>query len=241
MTACNPTAMTRLRRMIAGRYDVVTEHVKAGNETFSILRIRDSNRLLDQIDPASFAQDERLPYWADLWDSSICLAGACLQNSRVPRARILELGCGLGLAGIAAAKAGGVVTMTDYEQDALLFARYNTSANLGPTGCEGSCTFRLLDWRNPGADAGYDIILGADIVYERRSFVPVLSLFQRWLVPGGIALLADPNRRTAGEFNTMATAEGFGIERGESSVTRDGRTVPVTVFTLTRHGERSTT
>ena len=47
------------------------------------------------------------PYWCRPWPSALMLATALTQQPHLVRGlRVLELGCGLGLCGIAAAKAG---------------------------------------------------------------------------------------------------------------------------------------
>ncbi len=168
---------------LARKYDLGSHSIPVAGRTFRLLAVRDTNRLVDAIDPKTFAADERLPYWAELWTSAIALAEWCLGARWEPGARVLELGCGLGLAGIAAAAAGAHVTMTDYEDDALRFARCNAEANLSPEVVRDRLRFAHLDWRNPPLDAAYDVILGADIVYERRSFLPLLDLFDRVLTP----------------------------------------------------------
>lgn len=174
-----------LREDLARRYDLVSHSITVAAKTFSLLAVRDTNRLVDAIDPAAFAADERLPYWAELWTSAIALAEWCLQTPWEPDTRVLELGCGLGLVGIAAAAAGAHVTMTDYEEDALRFARCNAEANLPAEIVRDHLRFAHLDWRNPPLDTTYDVILGADIVYERRFFLPLLNLFNQLLIPVG--------------------------------------------------------
>jgi SAM-dependent methyltransferase len=117
---------------LSSRYDVVDEYLTIGTCAFSILRVRDTNALLKEVSHETFSLDERLPYWAELWPSSIELARYCLKERGVCSRRILEIGCGLGLAGVAAARAGAHVIFTDYEPDALKFARYNALKNLPP-------------------------------------------------------------------------------------------------------------
>ena len=61
------------------------------------------------------------PHWADLWHGSVALAAAIFANPDVVRGkRVVDLGCGLGLGGIAAAMCGAKeVVMTDREERAL--------------------------------------------------------------------------------------------------------------------------
>ena len=93
--------------------------------------VRQPEKLLDDISVDEFARDERLPYWAELWTSSIVMGEHILQDPSFRGAALLELGCGVGLAGIAAARAGAQVTMTDYDDDALLFAATFVSNMIG--------------------------------------------------------------------------------------------------------------
>src|SRR3954449_11551840 len=91
----------------------------------TILRPRDSEELL--VDEA-FEHEELLPYWAELWPSSLALARAVGARS-LRGARTLELGCGLGLVSIAAAQAGGRVLATDWSADAIEFTKDNAERN----------------------------------------------------------------------------------------------------------------
>src|SRR4051812_22916656 len=74
--------------------------------------------------------DERIPYWADLWPSSIALAKHLIKSKVIVEGtQVLEIGCGLGLPGIVAGKLGAKVTMTDYLKPALDFAKHNWQLN----------------------------------------------------------------------------------------------------------------
>ena len=232
-----------LREDLARRYDLVSHSITVAAKTFSLLAVRDTNRLVDAIDPAAFAADERLPYWAELWTSAIALAEWCLQTRWEPDTSVLELGCGLGLVGIAAAAAGACVTMTDYEEDALRFARCNAEANLPAEIVRDRVRFAHLDWRNPPLDTTYDIILGADIVYERRFFLPLLSLFDRLLSPdsgkqSSLVVLTEPDRTVGREFFRGAGLAGFHLTTHNSVIYRHGRAAGIVRAELRRGADR---
>jgi len=220
-------------KSITARYDVVTEQIRAGSIAWSLLAVRDSNSLVDAITPAQFEEDERLPYWADLWASSIALACALREGVGLSGKSVLELGCGLGLAGIAAAQAGAVVCMTDYEPDALEFARFNAARNLSPEELT-RVSFRLLDWRNAGETGSFDMVIGADIVYDRQNFTALLSCARRNLRPGGSFLVADPGRTIGRDFIRLAAGEGFRLSERTVAVTHRGRDLDVTLADLVR-------
>jgi predicted nicotinamide N-methyase len=221
-----------IRAAIALRYDVDTLGVDVGAEQFSLLHVRDTNRLLDLVSPDEFSRDERLPYWADLWTSSIDLAGWLLEGKQRDGQTVLELGCGIGLAGIAAARAGAHVTLTDYETDALHFARHNALMNLPPRVFESRVRCLPLDWRVPGLDEKFDLIIGADIVYERRNFAPVLALLKTCLHPGGCALFTEPDRTIGQAFLAEARELRFAVHQSFSTRWREAKEIRISRMVL---------
>lgn len=215
------------------RYDVAVEEVCADGFTWSLFVVRDTNILVDAIDPVAFAEGERLPYWADLWSSALALATHMRVRPGVAGMRVLELGCGTGLAGIAAAQAGARVVMTDYEDDALRFARANAAINLGAV-ARDKVRAEHLDWRSPGAPGTFDIVLGADIVYDRANFPFLLSLFRAVLAPEGVVLVADPDRTIGRDFLHAADADGFAVTRIPAEVVRKEKVSRIVIGELRR-------
>ena len=218
---------------ITARYDVVTEQVRAGSYAWSLLAVRDTNLLVDAISPAQFEADEQLPYWADVWASSVAMARALRERPGLCGSAVLELGCGLGLAGIAAAQAGAAVTMTDYEPDAVEFSRYNAAVNLTPEE-RARVSFRMLDWHDTEAAGTFDLVIGADIVYDRQNFAALVSCARRNLRPGGSFLVADPGRSIGRDFMRLAAGEGFRLSERSVAVTHRGRDLKVTLADLVR-------
>jgi len=211
------------------RFDTAIREVRAGPERFSLLTVRDTNALVDAIEPETFAMDERFPYWAELWASAVTLAAH--MAAVAPGRTVLELGCGLGLAGIAAARAGAEVTMTDFEPDALLFAAKNAARNLEPHQM-ARVTIREMDWRSPALDAKYDIVIGADILYERRFFAPLRTLLEQAVSPAGVVLLAEPDRAVGRAFFAEAAAAGWSVESERIAQPWNPATLTVTLNTL---------
>jgi predicted nicotinamide N-methyase len=221
--------LSRLYRRISQRYPVCSRELTIAQCRFSVLGVADTNALLDSIDLQAFACDERLPYWAELWSSAVALAEWSL-GSGLSGSRCIELGCGLGLAGIAAARAGARVLLTDYERDALLFARYNAVRNGG----RSLVSVHLMDWREPVLRHCFDLVLGADILYERRHALPLLEAFDQLLKPGGAVVLADPGRASAEDFLVAARSRGYEIHREEQMVQFPSRPTRITRFLLRR-------
>ena len=160
------------------------------------------------IDVAAFEADERIPYWANVWESAIVLAEDLASSVGVGRS-LLELGCGLGLPALVAARQGFAATASDYEEAALEGVRYNAARN----GVAGLATL-LLDWRRPPADLGrYDVVVAADVLYEKHHATALAAAIARTLAPDGVAWVADPGRARAAELEPAARAAGLTVER----------------------------
>jgi predicted nicotinamide N-methyase len=143
------------------------------------------------------------PVWAQLWTSGIVLAGI-VAHQRLHDARVLELGCGLGFAGLAAAVAGARVTVSDRSRYALAFAAANAQDN------GFSVQTVRCDWRDaaPLAAAGpWDLVLGSDVLYDTRSAYHLLALLGRVTDPAGEIWLADPGRDPAQAFAAAASGD----------------------------------
>jgi predicted nicotinamide N-methyase len=166
------------------------EEIRIVDRSFMIQRVKDIDSLLEAISEEEFNRDERLPYWADIWPASIALSEYVIENKLEFRGKkILELGCGLGLVGIAVVAIGGDVLFTDNDSHALRFTRVNFKRNFNR-----SASVQLLDWRNSGNSNSFDIILAADILYEKRWLRPVLDVLENKLAPQGSAYIAGPDR-----------------------------------------------
>jgi predicted nicotinamide N-methyase len=226
------TARTRRRRTIteavrtarpAAWSDLVEDTVAVGGRLLRLARPRDLDALLDE---QAFAGDEYLPYWAQLWPSALALARA-VGARRSRGAAVLELGCGLGLPAIAAAAAGNRVLATDWSADAVAFTAANAARN------RARLSTAVCAWERPApllALAPWDLVLAADVLYERRNAGLLLDLLPRLVGPGGEVWVADPGRPHTPAFLAGAAAA---FQRRS---TADPRVPGVTVHRLRRPG-----
>lgn len=183
--------------------------IAVGGRSVWVVRPADPDRMLD--DPAVLAwnrDDDYMPYWAYLWPGAFLLAGAVDAEPWAPGTPALEIGCGLGLAGLVGLGRGLRVTFTDYDEGPLGFVARSAGANgFDPSSYEA----RRLDWRDPPG-ARFPVILGADVLYERRLVPLVANLLAATLSPGGLALIADPSRPAAEGFSSAVEAIGLSCE-----------------------------
>src|SRR5947208_13754324 len=82
--------------------------VTIGPHRFSLFTPTEPDELLEHLESPEAATQPHLadPYWAKLWPAAPLLAEAIVRNPLPRGTRVLELGCGSGLAGIAALACG---------------------------------------------------------------------------------------------------------------------------------------
>ena len=150
--------------------------MRVGEVELALLRPRSPEALIDE---EAFAQDEFLPYWAELWPAATALATALPD---VAGLRVVELGCGLGVPSLVAAARGADVMATDWAADAVELLRVNARRNRLELRCE------VRDWRDAWPER-FDLALAADVLYEERNAAPVARRL-RELAPRALVGLA---------------------------------------------------
>jgi predicted nicotinamide N-methyase len=208
----------------ADRYRLTTETIVVAGQPIELLRPQAPD---DLIDDEQFDSDDRLPYWAELWPSALVLA-ARIAAWRGRRRRFLELGCGLGLVSLAAARSGYDVLASDYYEEALEFTRLNAGRN------GFGLVTRLIDWRRLPADLGtFDLVAASDVLYERRNVPLVVDAFARLLSHRGLGLVSDPGRPPAEAFVPACRARGLLIRpAGHVPIQRGDTSAKVKVFEI---------
>jgi predicted nicotinamide N-methyase len=215
--------LQNLEEHLKGSYHVKETDVKYLNRKLATLSIADLDELLDQV-----GTEEDIPFWAELWPSSIGLLEHFKAEKRLLTGRsILELGCGVGLVGLGVLLNGGNLTQSDYVPEALQFAAVNASRNgLSPA------RSLLTDWRNFNTVYRYDIICGADILYEKKFHSDLKRIFSEFLNSNGQIILADPGRKYADEFIQELSQEGWQCKTVEYPVELDRQAYLIRVHSL---------
>jgi predicted nicotinamide N-methyase len=187
------------------RLDLVEDTVAFPARTLSILRPRSAEALLDE---EAFEHEEFLPYWAELWASGEALARTVAERD-VESLLVVELGCGLALPSLAAALGGARVLATDWSPDAIELARENALRT------ELELETAVVRWSEPEplvARAPWDLVLAADVLYERRNADELLALLPKL---GNEVLIADPGRPHAKPFFEHAGEDWTVEQRGQ--------------------------
>jgi predicted nicotinamide N-methyase len=190
--------------------------VKDGYVTHSIETPRGELRVLQPAEAAEIPDDHQVewaplaPYWSVLWRSGVAL-GRELAGQEMRGLRVVELGCGLAVPSIAAARAGAIAVATDRDPEALELVACNARANYV------FVETAQVEWEKPDdlmARGPFDLVLGTDVLYERSGVALLLDLLPR-LAPE--AWIADPGRPAAEPFLEQAHRR-WKVERRERGV-----------------------
>jgi predicted nicotinamide N-methyase len=158
------------------------------------------------------------PYWAHLWSGAAVLAAAIPAGVR----SAVELGCGLGLPGLVAARRGARVTFVDRAPVALAFVRASAATNAIP-----NVDLAAADALGPAVGGRFDLVLAAELLYDRGAFGALVDAVVRRVAPGGRALLTDAQRIDTRAFYDALDAAGVRWSARDHPVREEG--LPVTV------------
>ena len=236
----------RLLQRIRRRYSVAYSPLDVGPLHLHFIRIENPDRVLDMVaeevdrydrqhGKQTYGEEMHLPYWAELWDSAPAVGqylttpqGSKLLARRqaVAMPNVLDLGCGMGLAGTTAAALGAGVLFADLEPHALLFARLNSLPWFE------QIRTRRLNWRTDQLGERFEVILGADILYEKVQWPYLEPFWNSHLTADGAIVLGEPGRPTGDEFLNWIAGRPWDVAMHlERVATRDK---PVRVIVLRR-------
>jgi predicted nicotinamide N-methyase len=148
----------------------------------------DAFSLWEQTELELGSTDQQPPYWAFAWPGGQALARYILDHAGLLTGRaVLDLGAGSGLTAIAASMAGAsAVLASEIDPFAVAAIELNATAN----GVRVPVTADVLD----GSGESAEIVLAADIWYERRLAERAFGLLSRAGARGATVLVADAGR-----------------------------------------------
>ena len=142
----------------------------------------------------------------------LCPAGRLLAQAMdrfdIQGKRILELGCGIGLASLVLMQRGGDVVASDIHPLAEPFLAYNAALNALP-----AVHYRQLHWDRELPTLGtFDLIIASDVLYEQDHAALMADVIRRHANPTAEVVVADPGRGNSARFSRMLDQQGFRLE-----------------------------
>lgn len=181
-------------------------------------------RLVDPEEDGDETREPQPPYWAYAWAGGAVLARYILDHPKIVAGRrVLDLGAGSGLVGIAAAKAGAREVMAaEIDRNGIAALALNAAAN--------SVTITMMgDDITTGAPPAVDLVLAGDVFYGQSVALGMMPFLDRCLAAGIEVLVGDPGRAYLPRSRLRLLAEYKVPDFGEA---KDAALKPSAVFRL---------
>jgi predicted nicotinamide N-methyase len=161
------------------KYAVAFEPVTAGGVTLEILQIANMPDYVEHLAESSAPTSGiELPFWAKIWTAAIMLAHF-VQRMEPGNRTALEIGAGVGVAGLFAAAKGFQTVISDVNEEALLFEQINVLKN----GLEDRATVMRADFAETDLKRRFDCVLGAEVLYRPDTHRGLVKFLLRHLKP----------------------------------------------------------
>jgi predicted nicotinamide N-methyase len=193
-------------------YQTKLESFSISNKLFQIVSLKDKTQYYDPEKEAEKLgiSSSAWPISGLVWPSGVVLA-KIVGEMDLQELRVLEVGCGIGLASLVAASKNADITASDYHPLVELLLKVNSDKNNLK-----SIKYLAGNWNHPVTNAGtFDLIIGSDLLYE-TGYSELLSHFiDAHLSPSGTVILIDPGRRGAKKIKKAMRQFGFNNDVGK--------------------------
>jgi predicted nicotinamide N-methyase len=163
------------------------------------------------------------PLFGLSWPSGVELAGLLARHPVTPGERILEVGCGLGLASLVGHRRGADLTATDIHPLAGEFLAENLRLNhLPPMDYRHSEWDQTQDMAMPLAPPGqaarlrlqgrFDLIIGSDLLYDRDHSLALAGFVGRHAKAKSGIWIVDPDRSNRSPFKRSLLSQGYTLK-----------------------------
>ena len=190
-------------------YDIKMEEISIGGHDLKIRSLKDRQQFSDEQDIAGNrgVSSASWSHFGVVWPCGIVLA-QIISKLPLQGLRILELGCGLGIASLVASRRGGDITASDHHPLAESFMSQNAVLNELP-----GVKFAHGDWCTPITQLGkFNLIIGSDLLYERDQPALLSVFIDCHAASDAKIILCDPGRREAKRFNRLMVERGFSAQ-----------------------------
>jgi len=144
--------------------------------------------------------------FGQVWPAGRVLAQA-MSSFDVAGKRVLELGCGLGLASLVLKRREANITASDHHPLAKPFLEHNAALN----GIKMPA-YQDFPWDMLQPELGrFDLIIASDVLYERDHAALLSALLFRHARPEAELVITDPGRGNSGRFTTALLAQGYSV------------------------------
>jgi predicted nicotinamide N-methyase len=192
-------------------YQVKFETITVGKRPFEIRSLKDRQQYDDPAGESKKAgvSAASWPLFGVVWPSGMMLADI-MDTYPADGLRILEVGCGLGLASLVMHSHGADITASDYHPMAEKFMDKNIDLNkFAPI------KFEVINWATIDNSLGkFDLIIGSDVLYEPNHPLLLANFIERHADGNCKVIIVDPGRRQRTEFTRRMVENGYSLIPG---------------------------
>ncbi len=172
---------------------------------FRSLKDRRQFEDIDGVAEALGISSANWPLFGMVWPSGEVLA-KLMTSYDIADKRILEIGCGVGLASLVLNERLANIRATDVHPCAEGYLRHNTGLNSGR-----EIPYLRTAWEDDqnGEFGIFDLIIGSDLLYERQHCTSLSGFIAHYAKPDCDMILVEAGRGYAGEFGKLMLAMGF--------------------------------
>lgn len=154
--------------------------------------------------------------FGQLWPAGRLLAQA-MDIADIDGKRILEVGCGIGLASLVLQRRGADVVASDIHPLAEPFLSYNAALNALP-----ALHYRQMLWHEPLETLGhFDMIIASDVLYERDHAALLAGVIGRHAHTVAEVVITDPGRGNSAPFTRLLAEQGFTVNESRCAMDDD--------------------
>ena len=144
------------------------------------------------------------PLFGIVWASAEVLAHLMF-DYKIEGIRILEVGCGIGLASLVLNHRSADITATDFHPEAKKFLQSNAKLNNDP-----EIPFIRTAWGDQDSNLGkFDLIIGSDLLYERGQASDLSHFIDHHSHNNCEVIIVDPGRGQTARFSKKMNTFGY--------------------------------
>jgi len=176
---------------------------------FHVRTLRDNQQFSDDDGIASRLgiSSAMWPIFGVIWASGEVLANF-MSDYEIEGKRILEVGCGIGLASLVLNHRLADITATDYHPEAEAFLKKNVKLNNGP-----DIPFFRTAWEDEISSlGGFDLIIGSDLLYDRGTAEVLSEFIDQHSKTHCSVIIVDPGRGQSARFSKNMADFGYALD-----------------------------
>jgi len=211
---------------VIGTTSIATERIELEFDDIavSLIRVAELEPHVDREQLLGSSDAAEPPYWMHLWPGALALARRGAGDPWLGGRRVLELGCGMALPSLVAARRGAAVVATDREREPLRMAARSAGLN------QVDLALVQMDWRRVAFRRVFDLVLGADVAYDAADEDALVTAIDTSVAPAGRFLLGDSVNTYRKGFADKLRQMGFEVSETKCEERDDGRAVWVRIL-----------